>query len=189
MKLKHVLTVCFMFFIFLLLSCNFVFAGGGDGVFRDMQRKNYEYLGHAGMDIGNNQIIHMQGGGCCSESFSSSFSSKFWGYITQGDSKAATKRVDTAKAILKDKKPKYSFIFYKSYPKSFRCDGFDEYCFEQAPGGNIVVDWGFFTLSPLKQWTSSRIQWKDQTTRGVARAYLDIKAADSQMVDEYINTL
>lgn len=134
--LKKTLTVCFTIFALLIVAQNgFAEPASGSGVYRDMDFPGCGPFGHAGLCIGSGQVIHMQLSGCRQDSFSSSFSTNYWGAILQGDSKAAITRVKTANNI-KDKKPNFNFILYKLYPTYFRCDGLVEYIFEQA-GGNI----------------------------------------------------
>ncbi|TRZ77262.1 hypothetical protein D4R87_03030 [bacterium] len=182
--MKKLLITCIIVFI-VCLANSFAFADAGDGVYRDMDRPRYEHWGHAGIDVGNGMIVHMQKSGCCYQKFSSSFANNFWGYITQGNSNDAKQRVQKAFYVI-SKGTEYSFFRYKSFPKYLRCDGLVEHCFEKA-GGNIVWDWGWYSLSPLKQWKSRRIKWKNATPRGTIRALIEVKG-NKKVVDEYIDS-
>lgn len=152
-----------MLFVMFLID-GIASADPGDGVYRNMDRWGCESTGHAGMDVGSNNVVHMEETGCYLENFSSSFSRNYWGSITQGNSKSAEARIEKAKNIFKQQ-PQYSFFIYKQYPSKFRCDGLVEYCFEKA-GGDIVPDWGWATLSPYAQWISNKITRRNITALG-----------------------
>lgn len=146
--------------------------GSGDAVYRDMDiiwMPALWLVGHTGIYIGGNQVIHMQSSGCVKADFSKSFNNGYWGSFYAGGSYVADQRVKEANRLFNTVHPKFDFYDYKSFgdatkPRG-RCDGMVEWCFEKC-GDQVAFDFGWAMLTPQIQWKSSRITRRYTTARG-----------------------
>lgn len=111
----------------------------GDAVYRDIDTSitSIKLVGHAGIYIGNFEVIHMQYPKIAKGDLSNSFYVDYWGSFYAGNSKAAENRVKKAKELLKIGAT-YSFMGYKNFDWTYpmqphgRCDGLIEYCYAIA---------------------------------------------------------
>ncbi|MFH1565238.1 MAG: hypothetical protein ABIC82_05365 [bacterium] len=158
----------------------------GDAVYRDIDSSiaSIKLVGHAGICIGNFEVIHMQSPRI-EKTALTNFYVDYWGSFYAGYSSTAKKRVDEAKKLL-EKKAKYNFFDYKSFGASFpfqsrgRCDGFVEWCFENA-GNQVANDNGWTTLSPQLQWKSKKTTTRYCTTRGKTAYTSALIGVDSKL--------
>ncbi len=142
----------------------------GDAVYRDINtdRKAIKLAGHAGMAIGNLEVIHMQYPEI-ERTTLTNFYVDYWGSFYAGNSKAAENRVKEAKVLLL-KHVKYSLTYYKSFGGEKaccgRCDGLIEWCYEKAGNDIVANDSIWHKISPQLQWKSSKITKRYSTARG-----------------------
>ncbi len=147
----------------------------GDAVYRDIDTKtaSIKLVGHAGIYIGNFEVIHMQYPRITKGDLVNSFYVDYWGSFYAGNYDAAKNRVKEANKLL-DKKVAYSFLGYKNFNLSKlspmqphgRCDGLVEYCYAIAGDDIVPNDNGWTTLSPQMQWKSSKTTKRFTSVRG-----------------------
>lgn len=141
----------------------------GDAVYRDMDMKSsaIKLVGHAGLFIGNFEVIHMQYPCIEKTNLTTNFYAGYWGSFYAGNYDVAKKRTKEVKELF-SKKAKYSFTNYKSFgdkkPRG-RCDGLVEWCFEKF-GNDVVNDYHWSSLTPQMQWQSGAITKRYSSTRG-----------------------
>src|SRR4030042_629466 len=147
----------------------------GDAVYRDIDTSitSIKLVGHAGIYIGNFEVIHMQYPRIAKGNLVSTFYADYWGSFYAGDSKAPKKIVEEANNLL-NKKVAYSFLGYKNFDLSKlsplqahgRCDGLVEFCYEKAGNDIVPNDNGWTKLSPQLQWKSSKPVNRFTSARG-----------------------
>ncbi len=145
----------------------------GDAVYRDIDTSitSIKLVGHAGLYIGNSEVIHMQYPRIAKGDLVNSFYVDYWGSFYAGNNNAAKKRVEKAKELLKIGAT-YSFMGYKNFDWTYpmqphgRCDGLIEYCYEIVDKDIVPNDNGWTKLSPQLQWKSSRITKRYSSARG-----------------------
>lgn len=146
------------------------YINSGDAVYRDLDTIMIpvRLIGHAGLYIGGNQVVHMQKPRCEQADFSNFFNKRFWGSFCAGNYFVAKNRVQEANRIL-SKKAKYDFYSYKSFGDNNpvgRCDGMVEYCYEKF-GTDVANDYHWSALTPQMQWKSTKTITNDITSRGL----------------------
>ncbi|MFH1564939.1 MAG: NlpC/P60 family protein [bacterium] len=155
-----------LFFSLPVAKAKTVPMGNGDAVYRNMESLAW-IIGHAGIYVGGSKVVHMQQAGCQKVNISN-FNVGYWGSSYVGDSKVAKKRVDEANRLFNIVMPKFHGISYKNFGDKKplgRCDGLTEWCFEKA-GNDITNDSGYLTLTPQKQWQSTKVTRRYTTTWG-----------------------
>lgn len=143
--------------------------GEGDAVYRDINTTitSIKLAGHAGLCIGNLEVIHMQKPRI-ERTALTNFYVDYWGSFYAGNYDAAKKRANEARRLFL-KNIGYSFTSYKSFgiAKPYgRCDGLVEWCFEKGGNDIVIADYIWHKISPQLQWRSSKITKRYSTARG-----------------------
>lgn len=155
-----------LFFSLPVAKAETVPMGSGDAVYRNMESLAW-IIGHTGIYVGDSKVVHMQQAGCQKVDISN-FNVGYWGSSYAGNSKAAENRVKEAKRLLETVKPNFHWTSYKNFGDKKplgRCDGLTEWCFEKA-GNDVTNDSGCLTLTPQKQWQSTKVTRRYTTTWG-----------------------
>lgn len=181
---KKVFSLTIMLAVFFVLSAPRVVLSGampeaGDAVYRDLDTNivSAKLIGHAGVFIGNFEVVHMQYPKIQKVALTN-FYVDYWGSFYAKNYDAASKIAREATSLL-SKNAMYGFFNHKSFGSKYapkgRCDGLAEWCYEKG-GIDVVNDYHWSSLTPQMQWKSGAITRRYITTRGT-------EAKNSALVD------